>query len=256
MGGTPGHRHLYRDGSTAVHRLPAHLKVVAALVFALAVVTTRREHIWAFGVYAALVLAVVLLARLPFRLVAARMVVEVPFVLFAVLLPFVALGPRVDVLGLSLAQEGLWGGWNVLVKGTLGVLAAIVLAATTTERDLVAALQRLRVPTLLVQMVGFMLRYATLVTDQLARMRIARESRAFEPRHLGHLPVLARSAGASFIRTYERGERVHLAMLSRGYTGTIPMEDVGAGVSRLQGAWLAAALVVAASTAVVSRALP
>ena len=32
----------------------------------------------------------------------------------------------------------------------------------------------------------------------------------------------ARSAGALFIRSYERGERVHLAMLSRGYTGRMP----------------------------------
>jgi cobalt/nickel transport system permease protein len=33
--------------------------------------------------------------------------------------------------------------------------------------------------------------------------------------------VLASTAGALFIRSYERGERVHLAMLSRGYDGRI-----------------------------------
>ena len=53
-------------------------------------------------------------------------------------------------------------------------------------------------------------------------MRIARESRGFDARDVRHWPVLARSAGALFIRSYERGERVHLAMLSRGYTGTMP----------------------------------
>jgi cobalt/nickel transport system permease protein len=51
---------------------------------------------------------------------------------------------------------------------------------------------------------------------------VARESRGFNPRDVRHWPVLARSAGALFIRSYERGERVHLAMLSRGYTGTLP----------------------------------
>jgi cobalt/nickel transport system permease protein len=33
---------------------------------------------------------------------------------------------------------------------------------------------------------------------------------------------VASSAGALFVRSYERGERVYLAMLSRGYTGTMP----------------------------------
>ena len=41
------------------------------------------------------------------------------------------------------------------------------------------------------------------------RMRIARESRGFEASGLRHWGVLAKSAGALFIRSYERGERVH-----------------------------------------------
>jgi len=54
-------------------------------------------------------------------------------------------------------------------------------------------------------------------------MRIARESRGFSHSSLRQWKALARSAGALFIRSYERGERVHLAMLSRGYTGTLPV---------------------------------
>jgi cobalt/nickel transport system permease protein len=40
-----------------------------------------------------------------------------------------------------------------------------------------------------------------------------------------HGGVLAKSAGALFIHSYERGERVHLAMVSRGYAGTMPVID-------------------------------
>ena len=50
-----------------------------------------------------------------------------------------------------------------------------------------------------------------------ARMRIALASRGFTARNPRHWPVVARSAGALFIRSYERGERVHLAMVSRGH---------------------------------------
>ena len=56
-----------------------------------------------------------------------------------------------------------------------------------------------------------------MVTDELRRMKVARESRGFSARDPRHWPVVARSAGALFIRSFERGERVHLAMISRGY---------------------------------------
>lgn len=37
--------------------------------------------------------------------------------------------------------------------------------------------------------------------------------------------MLAKTAGALFIRSYERGERVYLAMVSRGYAGSMPVID-------------------------------
>ncbi len=67
-----------------------------------------------------------------------------------------------------------------------------------------------------------MVRYGDVIADELRRMRTARLSRGFEARGPRHWGVLAKSAGALFIRSYERGERVHLAMLSRGYTGSMP----------------------------------
>jgi cobalt/nickel transport system permease protein len=76
-----------------------------------------------------------------------------------------------------------------------------------------------------VQIASFMIRYGDLITDEMRRMRIARESRGFEARGVRHWGVLAKSAGALFIRSYERGERVHLAMVSRGYAGAMPVID-------------------------------
>lgn len=220
---------LYRPGGTVVHRLPPHTKLVAVLTFVLLVVATPREAFWAFGLYAGLLAAVAALSRVPALVVLRRMVVEVPFVLFAVLLPFIATGPQVQVLGLGLSEEGLLGAWNILAKGTLGVVAAILLAATTPARSLLLGVERLRMPPLMVQIMSFMFRYADVVGAEMTRMKVARESRAFQGRDLRHVKVVAQSAGALFIRSYERGERVHLAMLSRGYTGTMPdVHDVRA----------------------------
>lgn len=221
-----GHSHrLHRHGHSPVHALPPHCKLAAVLAFVTVVVSTPREAVWAFAAYALLLAAVAYTARVPAPFLLKRLLVEVPFVAFAVLLPFVAQGERVDVLGLSLSASGLWGAWNILAKGTLGVAASVLLAATTELRALLLGLQRLRLPPLLVQIASFMLRYGDVIADEMRRMRIARESRGFEARGIRHWGVLAKSAGALFIRSYERGERVHLAMISRGYTGSMPVID-------------------------------
>ncbi|MGR6924178.1 cobalt ECF transporter T component CbiQ [[Actinomadura] parvosata] len=219
-----GHHHrLYLPVDSVVHRLPPQCKLLAVFAFALVVVATPREHFWAFAAYAVLLAGVAASARVPATYVLRRMVIEVPFVLFAFLIPVVGLGERTEVLGLSLSVPGLWAAWNILAKATLGVVASILLAATTEPRAVLLGAQRLRVPSLLVQIAMFMLRYMDVIVEEMRRMRVARESRGFEARNLRHVPVVARSAGALFIRSYERGERVHLAMLSRGYTGRLPV---------------------------------
>lgn len=219
-----GHTHrLFVPGDTAVHRLPPQCKLVAVLSFVLVVVSTPRAQLWAFAVYAAVLAGVAAVARIPAPLIARRMVVELPFVIFAFLLPFVSEGQRVHVLGIAVSETGVLGAWNVLAKGTLGVVAAILLAATTEPRTLLLGLERLHLPQLIVQIMSFMFRYADVIGGEMQRMRIARESRGFQARDIRQLRVVAQSAGALFIRSYERGERVHLAMLSRGYAGSMPV---------------------------------
>lgn len=221
-----GHAHtLYRHGHSPVHTLPPHCKLAAVLCFVVVVVSTPREAVWAFALYAVLLAAVAAVARLSPGFLLKRLVIEVPFVAFALLMPFVVPGDQTEVLGVSLSVPGLWGAWNVLAKGTLGVAASVILASTTELRALLLGLQRLRLPPLLVQIASFMIRYGDVITDELRRMSIARRSRGFEARGVRQWGVLAKTAGALFIRSYERGERVHLAMVSRGYTGTMPVID-------------------------------
>jgi len=221
VGAGHGHR-LHFHGHSPVHRAPAHVKLLVLLGFVLTVVATPREWYAAYAVFLAVLLGVIAVARVPYGYLAKRMVVEVPFVVFAVLMPFVATGPRTEVLGVSVSEAGLLAAWALLAKGTLGVLASLTLAATTEPTAVLAGLQRLRMPELLVQIMGFMIRYLDVVTSEMGRMMTSMRSRGCEPRSPRHWPALARSLGALFIRSYERGERVHLAMVSRGYTGRLP----------------------------------
>lgn len=254
MGAGHGHT-LHYDGHSPVHRLPAHVKIVALVVFVFAVVATPRELFWPYAVHLAALLGVALVSTVPLPYLGKRMVVEVPFVIFALLMPFVATGPRVMVGPLEVSQSGLVAAWALLAKGTLGVMASLLLAATTDARDIVAGFERLRLPQPLVQIMSFMLRYTEVVAAELTRMRIARDSRGFRPRSVRQWPALGHTMGALFIRSYERGERVHLAMLSRGYTGALPtLRPIRAtGVQWARGGILPGVAVLVCAFALVTR---
>ena len=111
-----GHAHpLYLPGTSPLHRARPQCKIAATLLFVLAVVATPREAFWAFGLYALALVGLARIGRVPFGLLARRLVIELPFLLFAVFLPVVGRGPRVEVLGMSLAMGGLWAAWNIVV---------------------------------------------------------------------------------------------------------------------------------------------
>jgi cobalt/nickel transport system permease protein len=218
-----GHAHpLHLEHDSAVHRLPPEAKITATVLFTIIVVVTPRTEFRAFAGYAVLLAVVAALARVRPGWLAKRAAIELPFVLLAIALPFAGHGERITWLGLSLSVDGLYGAWNIAAKGTLGVVASLLLAATTTMRDLILGLDRLRVPAVFTQIATFMLRYLDILADDARRMRIARLSRGYDPRFLWQLKAFAVSIGALFLRAFERGERVYLAMVSRGYTGRLP----------------------------------
>ena len=247
-----GHSHaLYLLGTSPLHRARPQCKLAAAVLFVLAVVTTPREAFWAFGVYAAALIVLARVAGLPLPTLARRLVIELPFLLFAVFLPLVGQGERVEVLGVSLAVEGLWAAWNIVAKGTIGVATSVILAATTPVPELLRGLERLRLPAAFTTVAGFMVRYLDVITDEVRRMRIARISRGHDPRWIWQARAIAATAGTLFIRSYERGERVYLAMVSRGYAGSMPvLQDLAAS----RGQWLAALSLPAAAALVAATA--
>ena len=216
---------LYLHRHSIVHQIPAHIKIVAGLLFIIVAVTTNISNWLAFITYFLLIITVTQIAKLPIITVAKRSLIEIPFVFFALLMPFFGSGERFEIASLNLYRDGLLAGASIVAKGTLGILVAINLSATTTAREILRGLEILKLPTPMVQIASFMLRYINVVNDEMQRMAVARASRGFEATGVKQWPVLATAAGALFIRSYERGERVHLAMIARGYQGELPKED-------------------------------
>jgi cobalt/nickel transport system permease protein len=205
-----------------VHHLPSEVKLVAVFAFAVAAATTPRDDVVAFAGLALALAFATRAARVRARFLIVRLAVVTPFLLAALLLPFVASGPRITVLGMSLAVEGLWGGFGMASRALLGAGASLLLVATTEVPDLLRGLERLRVPPLLTQIASFMIRYLEVVAGEVARQRRAMTARGFDPRWLWQLGPIASGLGVLFIRSYERGERIHDAMRARGFVGTLP----------------------------------
>ncbi|MBP1704528.1 MAG: cbiQ [Chloroflexi bacterium] len=153
-----------------------------------------------------------------------------PFVLAALPLVFtrpgeplatIVLGP----LSLTVSGQGLQEFSTIALKSWVSVQAALLLSFTTRFADLVEGLRRLRLPRIMVAIIGFMYRYLAVLTDEATRLNRARASRSavVAGRSGGSIAWRARvvggMVGSLFIRSYERSERVYAAMQARGFEG-------------------------------------
>jgi cobalt/nickel transport system permease protein len=115
---------------------------LSALLFVIVVVATPIQNWLAYLAFFSTLLLLVRLAKLPYRTVFIRSLVEIPFVLFALLMPFFGTGSKVDFLGIELYEAGLWAGAGIIAKGTIGVVTAIILSGSTTAREILGGLDK------------------------------------------------------------------------------------------------------------------
>jgi cobalt/nickel transport system permease protein len=216
----PLHGRGYRPPfDSPLHRLDARTKLLGAIGFVIVVVSTPPQAWGAFAGYAILLAVGLAAARVPAGYVLARWLVVLPFLVAVVIVPF--LGPAdLYVLRVGISWAGLVVVWNVAVKATLAVCAMTLLVGSTHFSDALAALDRLRLPRMLVMITALANRYVLILADEAHRMKRARDARGFGGRWLWQAGVVGRMVGTLFLRSYERGERVHAAMLARGFDGT------------------------------------
>jgi len=231
----------YQPRASIVHRFDPRIKVTLALTF---ILTTALTPLGAWPIYFllfALVLATVILSELGVGYVLKRALIALPFALAALPVLFSAVGtPLLNLhlgpLSLTLTREGTARFASIVIKSWLSVQMAIVLVGSTSFPALLATLRVLKVPRLLVAIVGLMWRYLFVLVDEALRLLRARESRSAHPpeptgrRVGGSLVWRARVAGGMvgnlFLRAFDRADRIYAAMLSRGYDGetrTLPM---------------------------------
>jgi cobalt/nickel transport system permease protein len=209
--------------ASRIHRLDPRAKIAGLAGITIVGVSTPLGAWPVFAACALALAAVAAAAGLGPRLIWSRVRVIVPLVVFvAAFVPFVRGGATVQVGPLMVSETGLATFLTVSVKAGIGAVSAVVLGATTSFPEILHGLERLRAPRLLIVIAGFMYRYVFVIADETRRMRTALAARGYRPRHLGQVAALGRMVTALFLRSYERGERVYVAMLARGYAGTMP----------------------------------
>ncbi len=205
---------------SSIHRLDARAKVLTTLVFILCVVSFGRYEIAALIPFLCYPVVILALAGLPAGYLARKSAVVIPFALMVGLF-----NPVFDrqVL-LQFGPLDVWGGWvscaSIVLRAILTAGAAMVLIAATGFPALCGALERLGMPRVFAVQLLFLYRYSFVLADEGGRVTRARQLRSCGKRGLGshHFGSLV---GHLLLRTWERAERIHLAMLARGFTGTI-----------------------------------
>lgn len=202
------------------------IRVVAAIVFAVAVVSCHDVAALASGLAAAL--GVLVLARLPVLPTLRRMVAMDMFVVFIlVMLPFTMPGdPLFEIAGFTASRQGLMRAVEIGLKANAVVLALMALVGSMSSVTLGHALYRLRLPENLVHLLLFTVRYIDVLHQEYLRLRIAMEARGFQPATTLHtMRSFGYLVGMMLVRALERSERILAAMSCRGFVGHFPLFD-------------------------------
>ena len=186
-------------------RLPVKFKIIFCLAFIILVAAMPIRIKFAFLFYSVIIISLIILSRIPWIFFLKRVLVILPFVvLVAISVPFIQ-------------KDGWTIFFNCLIKAVLIILCLILLIQTTRFHRLLNALSELKVPGFIIMLLSFMYRYLFLVEDEILRKKRALESRNVGKKDWQVFKSIANMTGSLFIHSYERAERIYLAMCARGY---------------------------------------
>ncbi|WP_319484601.1 cobalt ECF transporter T component CbiQ [uncultured Cohaesibacter sp.] len=203
-----------------IRELDPRVRIVTVLVFSVCVVQLDQLPLLAASLCASLFL--LLQAQLPFLPTIRRvMTVDSFIILLLVMLPFTTSGTELfSLFGWPASYEGLLQAVVILLRANAIVMATLPLIATIDAVTFGHALASLRVPERLVHLLLFTVRYIEVLHTEYKRLRTAMKCRAFAPSNSLHTyKSVGYLVGMLLIRSFERSERILMAMKCRGFNG-------------------------------------
>ncbi len=204
------------------------IRIIVAALFALAVVAV--DSLAVLAACLALSLGFMFAARLPPGRTVGRVAALDLFIVFSVLLlPFTVTGTEIARIGsLVASREGGLAAIVILLKATAIILALLSLVGTLDAVELGRALARLAVPSKLIALLFFTVRYIEVLHREQERLRLALKARAFTMRTDLHTwQTTGYLVGMLLVRSFDRAERILAAMKCRGFTGAFPGPEAG-----------------------------
>lgn len=204
---------------TPLARIDARAKVIATVAFLVAVVSFDRYAVSALLPFALYPAVLAVLGDVPAPWMGRKLLIAAPFAVAVGLFnPLLDRSPM-----LAIGDATLAAGWvsfaSILVRFALTVAAALAVVAGTGMHTLCAALGHLGAPRIFTAQLLFLYRYAFVLGGEASRMGTARMLRGGTK--AASLAVYGTLAGHLLLRAFERAERIHRAMVARGFDGEI-----------------------------------
>lgn len=229
----------YQD--TLIHRLDPRIKLLTTLIFVVSVVSFGKYEVTKLIPFIMYPVVLIALGNLPPVYLFKKILLAAPFAFcIGIFNPFLD-----REIMIHLGTIGISGGWvsftSIMIRFVLTVSAALVLISCTGLTSVCMAMEKLGSPRSFAVQLLFLYRYIFVLTDEASRMVRARALRTFGGKGGMGLGVYASMIGQLLLRTLDRAQRIHLAMLCRGFDGEIrvvrPLKIKGLDVGFFLG-WL------------------
>ena len=201
-------------------RIDTRAVLLSWLLYTILLISVPKYNLRGVVLFGSLPVFVLFASGIPLRPIFKRMAYVSPFILLsAVANPFLDQRPLLAVAGISVTA-GMISGAAIVLKALFSVLMVLTLSACMPFDHLCHALRRLRAPEAFTTQLLLLHRYIFVLSDEAASMRRARDLRSFGNRGKG-VRTTAGLIGTLLLRSLWRATRVHAAMLSRGFHGTV-----------------------------------
>jgi cobalt/nickel transport system permease protein len=187
----------YARRNSIIHKINSHVKFIALFLILIFISLTQNNKVILITLGS--IITILAITKIPFKFYLKRIMLCIPFIICILFIP---------------KEQAI----TLILKATTSILTVIAYTSTTTFSKIKHTLKLFKVPDLFIQMLTFFHRYMFTLTETIAKMKIAKNSRCFNKKQTLHYKPTAKMIGNLLVRSYDQSQRTYHAMLARGFS--------------------------------------